>query len=166
MRVTLSPELMVPLGVTEPYRVLTHCLATLVLLSQLCFWPQQEAVFRGKTSKAGKKSGAFSSWRQNKRRKTGLKQSGYWTCIARCHKLLWRNIHGVIDGSQHLHHELRVQQHTVTRFPPELLLLPGEATYTQPEEGTHTYAVTWVRWVQHQATAGKNKTKGQWYSAF
>lgn len=45
----------------------------------------------------------------------------------------------MIDGSQHLHHELGVQQYAVTWFPPELLLLPGEATYTQPKEETHTH---------------------------
>lgn len=49
-------------------------------------------------------------------------------------QLFCRYIHSVIDGSQHLHHELGVQQHAVARFPPKLLLLPGEATYTQPEE--------------------------------
>lgn len=46
------------------------------------------------------------------------------------------NVHGVVDSSQHLHHELGVQQHAVTRFPPELLLLPGEATHAQPEGKT------------------------------
>lgn len=50
----------------------------------------------------------------------------------------YRYVHGVINSSQHLHHELRVQQHAIARFPPKLLLLPGEATYTQPEGGTHT----------------------------
>lgn len=64
------------------------------------------------------------------------------------HKQFLRYLHGVIDSSQHLHHELRVQQHTVARFPPKLLLLPGEATYTQPEQGRHTYTVIWGRWLK------------------
>lgn len=68
----------------------------------------------------------------------------------------------MINSSQHLHHELRVQQHAVARLPPKLLLLPGEATYTQPEEGinTHTHTphhhinkfpattATQIRWAQ------------------
>lgn len=47
---------------------------------------------------------------------------------------LYKYIHGMIDSSQHLHHELGVKQNTVAGLPPELLLLPGESTYTQPEE--------------------------------
>lgn len=48
------------------------------------------------------------------------------------------NVHGVVDGGQHLHHELRVQQHAVAGFPPELLLLPGETAHAQPGGGTQT----------------------------
>lgn len=66
-------------------------------------------------------------------------------CVANCFQM---NVHGVVDGCQHLHHELGVQQHAVTRFPPELLLLPGEATHTQPEGETQTYSAANVKW-QH-----------------
>ncbi len=61
----------------------------------------------------------------------------------------------MIDSSQHLHHELGVQQHAVARFSPKLLLLPGEATYAQPEERT----VTWVG--ELSLTASGNKNKGR-----
>lgn len=66
----------------------------------------------------------------------------------------------MINGSQHLHHELRVQQHAVARFPPKLLLLPGETTHTQPEEGTHIHSrISKVsKVIQHQAT-----NKGRWF---
>lgn len=44
----------------------------------------------------------------------------------------------MVDGSQHLHHELGVQQHAVAGFPPELLLLAGETAHAQPGGGTQT----------------------------
>lgn len=66
----------------------------------------------------------------------------------------------MIDSGQHLHHELGVQQYTVARFPPELLLLPGEATHTQPEEGAHTCRVTSVQMnKKNQVTAGPTKQR-------
>lgn len=52
-------------------------------------------------------------------------------------KRLKDNVHGVIDGSEHLNHELWVEQHAVAWFPPELLLLTGKTANTQPEEETH-----------------------------
>lgn len=61
------------------------------------------------------------------------KMKEYRICVANHFQM---NVHGVVDSSQHLHHKLGVQQHAVTRFPPELLLLPGEATHTQPEGET------------------------------
>lgn len=38
----------------------------------------------------------------------------------------------MIDSSEHLHHELRIQHHAVTGFLPRLLLLPWKPTHTQP----------------------------------
>lgn len=46
------------------------------------------------------------------------------------------NVHSVINSSQHLHHELRIQQHAVARLPPKLLLLSREATNAHSEKGS------------------------------
>lgn len=44
----------------------------------------------------------------------------------------------MVDGGQHLHHELGIQQHAVAGLPPQLLLLPGETAHAQPGGGTQT----------------------------
>lgn len=58
----------------------------------------------------------------------------------------------MIHSSQHLDHELWVQEHTVAGFSPQLLLLPREATNAQP--------VARTQW-DTQGSQSQNKRKLQ-----
>lgn len=53
--------------------------------------------------------------------------------ISRCGGALLIS-HGMINCSQHLNHELRVQSHTVARLLPNLLMLLWASGYTQPNK--------------------------------